>query len=336
MAKTKTVETTYREALGQAIADAMAADPAVLVFGEEVGRYGGAYGVTRGLLERFGADRVVDTPISEPAIVGTAVGMALEGLRPIAELMYVDFLAMSMDQLANQAAKIRYMFGGDTGVPLVLRTQGGTGRSGAAQHSQSLEGWGAHVPGLRVAMPATVNDAYHLLRAAIDQPDPVLFIEHKSLYVHKGKLSPKPDAPWGKAYVCRPGSDVTLITYSRMLNYTLEAATALAELGIEAEVINLRTLNPFDEDTLVTSVRKTNHAAVITEAVLSYGPSAEIAARLQELCFDYLEEPILRIAGEDVPIPLAPELERNSVPDPQLITEAVSLLLRQGTKPSWA
>lgn len=328
-------ETTYREALGQAIRDAMAADKQVLVLGEEVGRYGGAYGVTRGLLEKFGPDRVIDTPISEPAIVGTAVGMALEGLKPIAELMYVDFLAMSMDQLANQAAKIRYMFGGETGVPMVLRTQGGTGRSGAAQHSQSLEGWGAHVPGLRVALPATINDAYFLLRDAIKQPDPVLFIEHKGLYVKKGKLSKKPDAPWGKAHVCRRGSDVTLIAYSRMLDYTLEAATQLAALGIDAEVINLRCLNPLDEATLVKSVCKTNHAAVVTESVLSFGPSAEIAARLQESCFDYLEEPILRLAGEDVPIPLAAKLERKSVPDPELIVDAVAWLLRK-QKPAWA
>ena len=328
-------ETTYREALGQAIADAMAADKKVVVLGEEVGAYGGAYGVTRGLLERFGPERVIDTPISEPGIVGTSVGMALEGLLPVAELMYVDFLAMAMDQLANQAAKIRYMFGGAASVPLVLRTQGGTGRSAAAQHSQSLEGWGAHVPGLRVALPATINDAYFLLRDAIRQPDPVLFIEHKGLYVKKGELGKKADAPWGRAHVSRAGGDVTIIAYSRMLDYALAAAEQLAEHGIEAEVINLRTLNPLDEDTLAESVRRTHHAMVVTEAVLSFGPSAEIAARLQETCFDHLEEPVLRIAGEDVPIPVAPNLERACVPDAELICAAACKLLRRGPQPDW-
>lgn len=328
-------ETTYREALGQAIADAMAEDKQVVVLGEEVGAYGGAYGVTRGLLERFGPERVIDTPISEPGIVGTSVGMALEGLLPVAELMYVDFLAMAMDQLANQAAKIRYMFGGAASVPLVLRTQGGTGRSAAAQHSQSLEGWGAHVPGLRVALPATINDAYFLLRDAIRQPDPVLFIEHKGLYVKKGELGKKADAPWGRAHVSRAGRDVTIIAYSRMLDYALAAAEQLAEHGIEAEVINLRTLNPLDEDTLAESVRRTHHAMVVTEAVLSFGPSAEIAARLQETCFDHLEEPVLRIAGEDVPIPVAPNLERACVPDAELICAAACKLLRRGPQPDW-
>ena len=327
-------ELTYREALGQALTDAMVADDAVLILGEEVGNYGGAYGVTRGMLKQFGPARIIDTPISEPAIVGTAVGMALAGLRPVVELMYVDFLAMSMDQLANQAAKIRYMFGGATGVPLVLRTQGGTGRSGAAQHSQSLEGWGAHVPGLRVALPATVNDAYHLLRAAIAQPDPVLFIEHKGLYTHKGELDVVADAPWGQAHVCRAGTDVTLVTYSRMVHYALAAATTLAHEGIECEVINLRTLNPFDENVVMASVRKTNRAAVITEATCSFGPSAEISARILEMCFDYLEEPVIRIAGEDIPIPVAPDLERACVPDAQFITEAVAHLVNHKT-PSW-
>lgn len=327
-------ETTYREALGKALADEMDADGTVLVVGEEVGRYGGAYGVTRGMLERFGPERVVDTPISEPGIVGTAVGMALQGLRPVAELMYVDFLAMSMDQLANQAAKIRYMFGGATGVPMVLRTQGGTGRSGAAQHSQSLEGWGAHVPGLRVALPATVNDAYFLLRAAVRQPDPVLFIEHKRLYVEKGKLSRRPDAPWGKAHVARKGKDATLITYSRMLLYALEAARELAEGGINCEVINLRTLNPLDEETVFDSVRRTNRAAVITEAVASFGPAAEVAARIQEACFDYLEEPVIRVAGEDVPIPVSPRLEEECVPGVPLIVEAVGHLVAR-RRPAW-
>ena len=330
----KAHETTYREALGKALSDAMEKDDSVLVLGEEVGRYGGAYGATRGMIDRFGPERIVDTPISEPAIVGTAVGMAMQGLRPVAELMYVDFLAMSMDQLANQAAKIRYMFGGQFGVPLVLRTQGGTGRSAAAQHSQSLEGWAAHVPGLRVAMPATINDAYHLLLDAIKLPDPVLFIEHKGLYVKKGNLGGKKNAPWGKAHIARKGKDVTLVTYSRMLDYAMEASVLLSDAGIDCEIINLRTLNPLDEETIYESVERTNRAAVITEAPASFGPSSEIAALIQENCFDFLEEPVIRIAGEDIPIPVAPDLESSSVPSPNLIFEAVAHLVSRN-KPSW-
>ncbi len=319
--------TTYREALGSALADAMAADSSVLVVGEEVGRYGGAYGVTRGMLDRFGPERIVDTPISEPGIVGCGVGMAMAGLRPVVELMYIDFLALTMDQFGNQAAKIRYMFGGQIGVPMVLRTQGGTGRSGAAQHSQSLEAWCAHIPGLRVAAPATISDAYHLLRAAIEDPDPVLFAEHKGLYVSEGDLDrSRPDAPWGKAAVRRSGSDVTLVAHSKAVHTVLAAADALAGQGIEAEVIDLRTLNPLDEETVFESVRKTGRAAAVNEAPLSFGPGAEIAARISEACFDYLDDPVIRICGEDVPIPVAPDLERASVPDAERVVAAVCQL----------
>ncbi len=330
------IETTYREALRQALIDAMQADPDIIVMGEEVGLYGGAYGVTKGLIEEFGAERILDTPISEPGFVGAAVGAAMSGLRPVVELMYVDFVGMVMDQLANQAAKIRYMFGGQIGVPMVLRSQGGTGRSAAAQHSQSLEAWMAHIPGLRVAMPATVNDAYHLLRHALTLPDPVVFLEHKGLYTQKGMLDvSKPDGPWGKALVRRPGKDVTIVAYSKMVQESLTAADMLAAEGISAEVIDLRTLNPLDDATLVQSVRRTHRAIVVTEAHQTGGFSAELSARLHELCFDHLEEPVVRVAGEDIPIPVSPALERGSVPNAQLIAET-GLWLVKRQAPGWA
>lgn len=330
------IETTYRDALRDALADAMRADDSVVVMGEEVGLYGGAYGVTKNLIAEFGADRVIDTPISEPAIIGAAVGAAMSGLRPVAELMYIDFAGMVMDQLANQAAKIRYMFGGQIGVPMVLRTQGGTGRSAAAQHSQSLEAWMVHTPGLRVVMPATVNDAYHLLRHALTLPDPVVFIEHKGLYTRKGTLDKdKPDAAWGQAVVRRAGRDLTIVTYSRMLFEALAAAEKLAAMGIEAEVIDLRCLNPMDEETIAASVRRTGRAMVVTEAVMTGGLSGELSARIQETCFDFLEEPVVRVAGEDIPIPVSPALERGSIPSADLIVETADFLVRRRT-PAWA
>ena len=330
------IETTYRDALRQALIDAMNEDASIFVMGEEVGRYGGAYGVTKGLLEMFGEARVIDTPISEPAIIGAAVGAAMTGSRPVAELMYVDFAGLTMDQVANQAAKSRYMFGGQIGVPMVLRTQGGTGRSGAAQHSQSLEAWFTHVPGLRVVMPATVNDAYHLLRMALKCPDPVIFIEHKGLYVRKGEMDvAKPDGEWGKAVTRRAGADVTIVTYSKMVHESLAAAEALSASGIEAEVIDIRTLNPLDDSALVASVNKTGRAMVVSEAVMTGGFAAELSARISERCFDYLEEPVVRVAGEDIPIPVSPGLERGAVPTAQLIAE-VGLWLVKRVAPSWA
>ena len=330
------VETTYRDALRQALIDAMTEDAAIFVMGEEVGRYGGAYGVTKGLLEMFGESRVVDTPISEAGIIGAAVGAAMTGSRPVAELMYVDFAGLTMDQVANQAAKSRYMFGGQIGVPMVLRTQGGTGRSGAAQHSQSLEAWFTHVPGLRVVMPATVNDAYHLLRMALKKPDPVIFIEHKGLYVRKGEMDvARPDGAWGKALIRRKGVDLSIVTYSRMLHESLAAAETLAQSGVEAEVIDIRTLNPLDDETLVASVARTGRAMVVTESVMTGGFSAELSARISERCFDYLEEPVVRVAGEDIPIPVSPGLERGAVPTPQLIAETALWLVKR-IAPSWA
>lgn len=318
------METTYRDALRQALDDGMASDPSVIVIGEEVGRYGGAYGVTKGLYEKYGAERVIDTPISEPAIVGASVGAAMTGLRPVAELMYVDFIGMTMDQLGNQAAKIRYMFGGQIGVPMVLRTQGGTGRSAGAQHSQSLEAWIMHTPGLRLAMPATAQDAYHLLRHSLGMPDPVVFIEHKALYTRKEEVDfSQPAAPWGKALVRREGADVTIVTYSRMVHYSLEAAKLLAQEGIEATVVDLRTLNPLDMETVAAQVQRTGRVAVVSEACLTSGVAAELAARISEECFDYLHDPVMRVAGEDIPISVSPLLESQSVPSAASIAAAI-------------
>ncbi|MEM7734152.1 MAG: alpha-ketoacid dehydrogenase subunit beta [Deinococcota bacterium] len=319
--------TDYRSALRKALAEGMTEDARVVILGEEVGRYGGAYAVTKGLYEHFGASRVLDTPISEAAIVGTAIGAAMTGLRPVAELMYVDFAGLAMDQIANQAAKIRYMFGGQVGVPMVLRMQGGTGRSAGAQHSQSLEAWLMHVPGLRVYMPATVSDAYYLLKAALQSDDPVMFLEHKSLYTHKGEL--EDDAlPVGKAAVRKSGTDITLISYSRMLHRTLEAAKLLAqEDDVNAEVIDLRTLNPLDSDTLAESVSRTGRAVVISEDTFTGSVAAELVARLQVDAFDFLEAPILRVCGEDIPIPVSPELEAAAVPDVMRIVQAARLAL---------
>ena len=330
------IETTYREALRQSLIDAMNEDPSIIIMGEEVGRYGGAYGVTKGMLEMFGENRVIDTPISEPGIVGAGIGAAMTGLRPVVELMYVDFAGLTMDQMANQAAKSRYMFGGQIGVPMVLRSQGGTGRSGAAQHSQSLESWFTHVPGLRVVMPATVSDAYHLLRMALTKPDPVVFLEHKGLYVKKGELDvAKPEGEWGKSVIRRQGSDLTIVTYSKMVFESLSAADDLSAQGVEAEVIDIRTLNPLDDETIIASVAKTGRAIVVTESVLTGGFAAELSARISERCFDYLEEPVLRVSGEDIPIPVSPSLERGAVPTPQLISET-ALWLAKRIAPSWA
>ena len=320
---------TYRDALRQALHDAMAEDESIVILGEDVGAYGGAYGVTKDLIQKFGAERVMDTPISEAAIVGVAVGAAMTGLRPVAELMYVDFLGLAMDQLANQAAKIRYMFGGQIGVPMVLRTQGGTGRSAGAQHSQSLEAWVMHTPGLRLAMPATAADAYHLLRQSVRQPDPVVFIEHKALYTRNEQAElTQPVAPWGKAELRRKGHDVVIVSYSRMVHYALDAAGELANKGIEATVIDLRTLNPLDMATVADAVEQTGRAAVVSEGCLTAGVGAELAARITEECFDFLEDPVIRISGEDTPISVAPQLESATVPSSASIAAAVARMFR--------
>ena len=323
-------EMTYRDALRQALRDAMREDADIVVIGEEVGAYGGAYGVTRDLMSEFGAARLIDTPISEAGLIGVAVGAAMTGLRPVAELMYVDFLGLVMDQLANQAAKIRYMFGGQIGVPMVLRTQGGTGRSAGAQHSQSLEGWIMHTPGLRLAMPATAVDAYHLLRHSLTLPDPVVFIEHKALYTRREMADlDAPAAPWGQAVVRRAGEHATLVTYSRMVHMALAAAETLAGEGVALEVIDLRTLNPLDMATVAASVRRTGRAVVVSEGPLTGGVAAELAARIAEECFDFLEDPVVRLAGEDIPIPVSPSLEGASIPTPALIEATVRRMLRR-------
>ncbi len=322
------VAMTYRDALRKALDDAMAEDNTIVVIGEEVGRYGGAYGVTKDLIGKYGADRLIDTPISEPAIIGAAVGAAMTGLRPVAELMYIDFLGMTMDQLANQAAKIRYMFGGQIGVPMVLRTQGGTGRSAGAQHSQSLEAWIMHTPGLRLAMPATVQDAYHLLRQSLTKPDPVVFIEHKALYTRKEEVDLDAEPlEWGKAAVRRTGKDLVIVSYSRQLHYAMDAAEKLASKGIEATVIDLRTLNPLDFDTVREHVERVGKAMVVSEGVMTAGVAAELSARITEECFDYLEQPVVRVAGEDIPISVSQDLEAGSVPTADLICSVAKRML---------
>ncbi|MFC7066705.1 alpha-ketoacid dehydrogenase subunit beta [Brucella rhizosphaerae] len=322
------VAMTYRDALRKALDDAMAEDNTIVVIGEEVGRYGGAYGVTKDLIGKYGAERLIDTPISEPAIIGAAVGAAMTGLRPVAELMYIDFLGMTMDQLANQAAKIRYMFGGQIGVPMVLRTQGGTGRSAGAQHSQSLEAWIMHTPGLRLVMPATVQDAYHLLRQSLTKPDPVVFIEHKALYTRKEEVDLDAEPlEWGKAAVRRTGKDLVIVTYSRQLHYALDAAEKLSAKGIEATVIDLRTLNPLDFDTIREHVERVGKAMVVSEGVMTAGVAAELSARIAEECFDYLEQPVVRVAGEDIPISVSQDLEAGSVPTSDLIRSVAERML---------
>ena len=312
-----------------ALQESMREDSTIILMGEDVGLYGGAYGVTKGMIEEFGEKRILDTPISEEGIVGCAVGSAMTGLRPVVELMYVDFVMLAMDQLANQAAKIRYMFGGQISVPMVMRAQGGTGRSGAAQHSQSLEAWMMHTPGLNLAMPATVTDAYVLLKHALKLSDPVVFLEHKMLYTLKGELNKDDSLSWGQAAILRSGSDFTLITYSRMVHRALEAAERLTKLGIQAEVIDLRTLYPLDTETINSSVKKTGRALVVTEDCLTAGVSAELSSRIMEGAFEFLEEPVLRLAGEDIPIPVAPSMEKEAVPSVDRIISTAKLLLRK-------
>jgi len=320
----------YRDALRAALMEEMRRDARVFVIGEEVGRYGGAYAVTKGLFEEFGAERLVDAPISEASTVGLGVGAAITGLRPVVELMYVDFVGLAADQIGNQMAKVRYMTGGQVTVPMVLRTQGGTGRSAGAQHSQSLEAWLAHVPGLRVVMPATPADAKGLLKTAIRSDDPVVFIEHKALYAMKGEV-PEGEhlVPFGQAALVRNGNDLTIVTYSRMVHYALEAAQKLAAEGISAEVIDLRTLNPLDMDTVLASVRRTRRALVLNEAHRTAGFCSELAARITEELFDVLEAPVSRVAAKDVPVP-ATLLEKLSIPGPDdVAAEARALVQRR-------
>ena len=319
----------YRQALQEAAREEMLRDPSVFIMGEDVGLYGGAYGATRGLFEEFGSDRVRDTPISEATIGGAAVGAAMAGMRPIAEIMYVDFTPLAMDQIANQGAKNRYMFGGKTIVPMVIRTEGGAGRSIAAHHSQSLEALWTHFPGIYVAMPSTPFDAKGLLKAAIRDDNPVMFIEHKMLYGVEGHV-PDEDyvIPYGVADVKREGSDVTVVTYSRMVHRSLEAAEKLAGEGISVEVIDLRTLKPLDMDTIASSVKKTGRVVGVTEAYKTGSFISELAMRIQEEVFDWLDAPVVRVAAADVPVPMSESLENAAIPGVEAIIAGIRQVLR--------
>ena len=292
MSTPETRTLSLREAIREALAEEMARDPSVFLMGEDVGRAGGIFMVTADLQQEFGAGRVMDTPISEPGIAGLGVGAAMTGMRPVVEIMFSDFLTLALEQLANQAAKMQYMTGGQAAVPLVVRTTIGAGRGAAAQHSQSMQAWVAHVPGLKVVMPSTPYDAKGLLKAAIRDDNPVVFMEHKMSYDRKGPV-PEGDyiIPLGEADVKREGGDVTLVATSGMVRVALEAADKLAEAGIGAEVVDPRSLKPLDKDTILASVRKTNRAVVIDEGCLSYGITAEIASIIADEAFFYLDAP---------------------------------------------
>jgi pyruvate/2-oxoglutarate/acetoin dehydrogenase E1 component len=314
---------SYAQALIEAMREEMAKDPRVFVMGEDVGLYGGAYGATRGLIDEFGEWRVLDTPISEATIGGAAVGAAMAGLRPVAEIMYVDFTPLAMDQIANQGAKNRYMFGGKTTVPMVIRTEGGAGRAIAAHHSQSLESLWTHFPGIYVVMPSTPYDAKGLLKAAIRDDNPVMFIEHKMLYKEKGPV-PEEDyiIPLGVADVKRTGKDITLVTYSRMVLRALEAAELLAKEGIDVEVIDLRTLKPLDIDAIVASVKKTGRLVGLTESYENTSFINEVMVQVNDLAFDWLDAPMVRVASANVPVPRAEVLEDMAIPNVSRIVEA--------------
>ena len=319
----------FRQAIQEALREEMQRDPTVFVMGEDVGLYGGAYGATRGLFEEFGPDRVRDTPISEATIGGSAVGAAMCGMRPVAEIMYVDFTPLAMDQIANQGAKNRYMFGGKTTVPMVIRTEGGAGRCIAAHHSQSLEALWTHFPGIYVALPSTPYDAKGLLKAAIRDDNPCMFIEHKMIYGVEGYV-PDEDyvIPFGVADVKRQGADVTVITYSRMVHRALDAAERLAAEGVEVEVIDLRTLKPLDMETVGASVRKTGRVVGVTEAYRSGSFISELVARVQEELFDWLDAPIVRLCAADVPVPMSEPLEDAAIPNVDAIVAGIRQVLR--------
>ncbi len=303
-------EISFSEATLEAMAEEMSRDERVFVMGEDIARQGGIFGQFKGLPQQFGLDRVRDTPISETAIVGAGVGAALAGMRPVVDMHFADFITVCMDEVVNQMAKIRYMFGGQCTMPIVLRAPDGIIRSAAAQHSQSLESWFLHVPGLKVVIPSNPADAKGLLKSAIRSDDPVLYFEHKGLFPLKG---PVPDGdhltPIGKANVVRPGRDLTIVSYSMTMNRALEAASALAGEGIDAEVIDLRTISPLDMPTIITSLAKTHRLLIAHESVKTGGVGAEIAARVAEEGFDLLDAPIARIGAPFVPIPFSPVLE---------------------------
>jgi pyruvate/2-oxoglutarate/acetoin dehydrogenase E1 component len=323
-------ETTYVKAITGAMARAMREDPRVFVLGEDVAE-GGPYTTTAGLAEEFGTERVINTPISEGAITGVAVGAAQSGMRPILEIMFIDFITLALDQLVNQAAKAHLMSGGQLTVPLVVRTQGGAGYRGGAQHSQSLESWLTHVPGLKVVMPSQAADAAGLLASAVADPNPVVFVENKTLYFKKGEVPNDPEpVPIGEAAVQRPGRDVTIVALSRLVDDALTAADRLASDGIEAEVIDPRTLVPLDLDTIVESVKRTNHLVVAHEAVEHGGFGAELTAEVQAAAFDYLDAPIERVGAPFTPIPLSPRLEDAYLPGADEVYAAARKALDRG------
>lgn len=323
-----TRQITYREALNEALHEEMDRDGRVLLLGEEVALYEGAYKVSRGLLERFGESRVRDTPIAEEVIVGAAIGAAMGGLRPVAEMMTWNFAILAFDQILNHAAKVRYMFGGQTKVPIVVRGPQGGGKQLAAQHSQSVETWLAHCPGLKVVTPATPADAKGLLKTAVRDENPVMFLEHEILYNAKG---PVPEGehlvPFGEARVLREGADATIVTYSLMVLKALKAAEELASEGIHVDVVDLRTLVPLDFDTVLASVRKTNRVLVLQEGWPVCGMASEIAARIQEEAFDDLDAPVLRLTGKPVPMPYNKALEAQAIPQVSDVVAAVRRLV---------
>jgi pyruvate dehydrogenase E1 component beta subunit len=325
---TALIKTTYREALRAATREALQKDARVFLMGEDVGRYGGSYAVSKGLLEEFGEERIRDTPLSESAFVGAGIGAALGGMRPIVEIMTVNFSLLALDQILNNAATLRHMSGGQFSVPLVIRMATGAGRQLAAQHSHSLEGWYAHIPGVRVVTPATLEDARGMLATALADPDPVLMFEHASLYNMEGELRADAGAvDIDRAAVRRAGADVSLITYGGSLNKALAAADQLAKESIDSEVIDLRTLRPLDDATILASVRKTRRAVIIDEGWRSAGFSAELSARIVEGAFYDLDAPVARVCAVEVPIPYAKHLEDAALPQPEKIAQAAREVL---------
>ncbi|GHC74946.1 alpha-ketoacid dehydrogenase subunit beta [Limoniibacter endophyticus] len=323
-------ELSYAQAIQEAMAIAMEKDERVILMGEDIGVYGGAFQVTGDLVERFGTDRVMDTPISELGGAGVAVGAAVTGLRPIFEFQFSDFATLAMEQIVNQAAKMRFMLGGAVSVPLVMRFPAGSGTGAAAQHSQSLEAWLAHVPGLKILQPATPEDAKGMLLAAVADPDPVMIYEHKILYKMKGHVPEGYyETPIGKAAVRREGKDVTIVATSIMVHKALEAAEKLAAEGIDVEVVDLRTIRPIDGETVINSVKKTTRLVCVYEAVKTLGIGAEISALVAESdAFDYLDAPIVRLGGKETPIPYNPDLERATVPQVDDIYQATRALVK--------
>lgn len=314
---------SYAEAIREGMSIRMREDPNVLLFGEDVGAFGGCFGVSAGMLDEFGEKRVRDTPISEGAIIGAAVGSAATGLRPIAELMFCDFLTVGMDQLVNQAAKMRYMFGGKISMPMVVRLPAGAGVSAAAQHSQSLEAWITHVPGLKVVYPSTPQDALGLMLSSIDDDNPVMFLEHKAIYTMKGDVDSLTPIPLGKGDIKRAGEDVTIIATGKMVHEALAAAKILESDGISAEVLDPRTLYPLDKALIAQSLSKTHRAVIVTEENRRGGYGGEISAMIAEEMFDLLDCPIVRIGALDTPVPFAPVLEQVYLPNAQDIANAI-------------